>query len=31
MVNAVGDGTCIVGGCKIDRQMMMASKLPEGV
>jgi len=31
MVHAVGDGTFIVDGRKIDRQKMMASKLPSGV
>ena len=30
-VHAVGDGTFIVDGCKIDRKQMMASKLPPGV
>lgn len=30
-VHAVGDGTFIVDGRKIDRRKMMASKLPEGV
>ena len=31
MVHAVGDGTFIVDGRKMDRRAMMASKLPEGV
>jgi len=31
MVHAVGDGTFIVDGRKIDRKKMMASKLPPGV
>ncbi len=31
MVHAVGDGTFIVDGRKIDRRKMMASKLPSGV
>lgn len=31
MVHAVGDGTFIVDGRKIDRTKMMASKLPDGV
>ena len=31
MVHAVGDGTFIVDGRKIDRKKMMASKLPSGV
>jgi len=31
MVHAVGDGTFIVDGRKIDRRKMMASKLPHGV
>ena len=31
MVHAVGDGTFIVDGRKIDRREMMASKLPAGV
>jgi len=31
MVHAVGDGTFIVDGRKIDRKKMMASKLPAGV
>lgn len=31
MVHAVGDGTFIVDGRKIDRRTMMASKLPDGV
>lgn len=31
MVHAVGDGTFIVDGCRIDRKKMMASKLPPGV
>jgi len=30
-VHAVGDGTFIVDGRKIDRKKMMASKLPSGV
>ena len=30
-VHAVGDGTFIVDGRKIDRRTMMASKLPDGV
>jgi len=30
-VHAVGDGTFIVDGRRIDRRMMMASKLPYGV
>ncbi len=31
MVHAVGDGTFIVDGRRIDRKKMMASKLPDGV
>jgi len=31
MVHAVGDGTFIVDGRRIDRRKMMASKLPDGV
>ena len=31
MIHAVGDGTFIVDGRKIDRREMMASKLPDGV
>jgi len=31
MLHAVGDGTFIVDGCRIDRRAMMASKLPPGV
>jgi len=31
MVHAVGDGTFIVDGRKIDRRKLMASKLPDGV
>ncbi|MDD2882185.1 MAG: flavin reductase family protein [Rhodoferax sp.] len=31
MVHAVGDGTFVVDGRKIDRRKMMASKLPDGV
>jgi flavin reductase (DIM6/NTAB) family NADH-FMN oxidoreductase RutF len=31
MVHAVGDGTFIVDGHRIDRREMMASKLPAGV
>lgn len=31
MVHAVGDGTFIVDGRKLDRQKMMASKLPPGL
>ena len=31
MVHAVGDGTFIVDGRKIDLRKMMAAKLPEGV
>ncbi|MDD3028876.1 MAG: flavin reductase family protein [Alphaproteobacteria bacterium] len=31
MIHAVGDGTFIVDGRKIDRRKMMKSKLPEGV
>ncbi len=31
MVHAVGDGTFIVDGRKIDRRKMMASKIPRGV
>ena len=31
MVHAVGDGTFIVDGRKIDRREIMASKLPAGV
>ena len=31
MVHAVGDGTFIVDGRKIDRKLMMASKLPAGI
>jgi hypothetical protein len=30
-VHAVGDGTFIVDGHKIDRKKMMASKLPPGI
>ena len=30
-VHAVGDGTFIVDGCKIDRRKMMASKIPFGI
>jgi len=30
-VHAVGDGTFIVDGRKIDRKKMMTSKLPSGV
>ena len=30
-VHAVGDGTFIVDGRKIDRKAMMAAKLPSGV
>jgi flavin reductase (DIM6/NTAB) family NADH-FMN oxidoreductase RutF len=30
-IHAVGDGTFIVDGRKLDRKMMMASKLPSGV
>ncbi len=30
-VHAVGDGTFIVDGRKLDRRRLMASKLPEGV
>ena len=30
-VHAVGDGTFIVDGRKIDRKKMMASKLPPGI
>jgi len=30
-IHAVGDGTFIVDGRKVDRRKMMASKLPEGV
>jgi hypothetical protein len=30
-VHAVGDGTFIVDGHKIDRKKMMTSKLPSGV
>ena len=30
-VHAVGDGTFIVDGRKIDRRTMMAAKLPPGV
>ena len=30
-IHAVGDGTFIVDGCKIDRKKMMATKLPWGV
>ena len=30
-LHAVGDGTFIVDGCKIDRRKMMASKIPSGV
>jgi flavin reductase (DIM6/NTAB) family NADH-FMN oxidoreductase RutF len=30
-VHAVGDGTFIVDGRKIDRRKMMTSKLPDGV
>jgi flavin reductase (DIM6/NTAB) family NADH-FMN oxidoreductase RutF len=31
MIHAVGDGTFIVDGRKIDRRKMMDSKLPDGV
>ena len=31
MIHAVGDGTFIVDGRKIDRRAMMASKIPDGV
>jgi flavin reductase (DIM6/NTAB) family NADH-FMN oxidoreductase RutF len=31
MLHAVGDGTFIVDGRKLDRRAMMASKLPPGV
>lgn len=31
MIHAVGDGTFIVDGCKIDRKAMMRSKLPSGL
>ena len=31
MVHAVGDGTFIVDGRKLDRRTMMAAKLPPGV
>ncbi len=31
MVHAVGDGTFIVDGPRIDRRKMMASKIPSGV
>jgi len=31
MLHAVGDGTFIVDGRKLDRRKMMASKLPDGV
>lgn len=31
VVHAVGDGTFIVDGRRIDRRKMMASKLPTGV
>jgi len=31
MLHAVGDGTVIVDGRKMDRRKMMASKLPDGV
>ena len=30
-LHAVGDGSCIVDGRKLDLGRMMASKLPEGV
>jgi flavin reductase (DIM6/NTAB) family NADH-FMN oxidoreductase RutF len=30
-VHAVGDGTFVVDGRKLDRRKMMASKLPEGI
>jgi len=30
-VHAVGDGTFIVDGCKMDRKKMMAAKLPDGL
>ncbi|WP_413861478.1 hypothetical protein [Candidatus Aalborgicola defluviihabitans] len=30
-VHAVGDGTFIVDGLKMDRKKMMASKLPSGI
>lgn len=30
-VHAVGDGTFIVDGCRLDRRKMMAAKLPAGV
>jgi flavin reductase (DIM6/NTAB) family NADH-FMN oxidoreductase RutF len=31
MLHAVGDGTFIVDGRRIDRRQMMASKIPDGV
>ncbi|HEY3319233.1 MAG TPA: flavin reductase family protein [Planctomycetota bacterium] len=31
MIHAVGDGTFIVDGRKLDRKKMMAAKLPEGI
>lgn len=31
MLHAVGDGTFIVDGRRLDRRLQMASKLPEGV
>lgn len=30
-IHAVGDGTFIVDGRRLDRRKMMASKLPEGI
>ncbi len=30
-IHAIGDGTFVVDGCKLDRRKMMRSKLPEGV
>lgn len=31
MLHAVGDGTFLVDGCKLDRRKMMRSKIPDGV
>jgi hypothetical protein len=31
MIHAVGDGTFIVDGRKIDRRAMMTSKIPAGI
>ena len=30
-IHAVGDGTFIVDGCKLDRKKMMVSKIPNGL